>query len=188
MIAPGLGLLVVNIARYGTYRSYRKFVEGETILAKIESRLGLDKDGCLGDGSGNQFWGSEPLIAPRSQEYRTDYRQKTSEDFVSKHEHLGYQKATERLLLVMTLLRSVMLVALVWLACYLGCAPPAQSGTEPVPTDGPELSLLSVDARTRYVADFNGADGNKRACYMLRWESISLWRTRPAECADQRVD
>ena len=40
---------------------------------------------------------------------------------------------------------------------------------DPPPTGPSELSFLSVDTRTPYVADFPGEDGGKTAHYMLRW-------------------
>ncbi len=42
---------------------------------------------------------------------------------------------------------------------------------DPPPTDPSELSFLSVDTRTPYVANFSGADGGQTAHYMLRWVS-----------------
>ncbi len=42
---------------------------------------------------------------------------------------------------------------------------------DPPPTDPNELTFLATDARTPYVANFDGADANKVAHYMLRWES-----------------
>ena len=41
----------------------------------------------------------------------------------------------------------------------------------PPPTGPSDLTFLAVDTRTPYVADFAGADVNKVAHYMLRWES-----------------
>ena len=43
--------------------------------------------------------------------------------------------------------------------------------TKPTPVDSNELIFLATDTRTPYVANFDGADGNKVAHYMLRWES-----------------
>lgn len=40
---------------------------------------------------------------------------------------------------------------------------------DPAPTNPSELTFLSVDTRTPYTADFDGADGGKTAHYMLRW-------------------
>jgi hypothetical protein len=40
---------------------------------------------------------------------------------------------------------------------------------DPPPTDPSELTFLSVDTRTPYTADYDGADANKTAHYMLRW-------------------
>ncbi len=40
---------------------------------------------------------------------------------------------------------------------------------DPPPTGPSELSFLSVDTRTPYVADYPGEDGGKTAHYMLRW-------------------
>ena len=42
---------------------------------------------------------------------------------------------------------------------------------DPPPVDPNELTFLATDTRTPYVTDFDGADGNKVAHYMLRWES-----------------
>ncbi len=42
---------------------------------------------------------------------------------------------------------------------------------DPPPTDPNELTFLATDTRTPYVTDFDGADANKVAHYMLRWES-----------------
>ena len=42
---------------------------------------------------------------------------------------------------------------------------------DPPPVDPDELTFLATDTRTPYVANFDGADGNKVAHYMLRWES-----------------
>ena len=42
---------------------------------------------------------------------------------------------------------------------------------DPAPVDPSELTFLATDTRTPYVADFDGADANKVAHYMLRWES-----------------
>ncbi len=43
----------------------------------------------------------------------------------------------------------------------------AALGLDPLVDNPP----LATDTRTPYVADFNGADANKVAHYMLRWES-----------------
>ena len=40
---------------------------------------------------------------------------------------------------------------------------------DPPPVDPSELTFLSLDTRTPYVADFPGEDGGKTAHYMLRW-------------------
>ena len=40
---------------------------------------------------------------------------------------------------------------------------------DPPPTDPGELTFLSVDTRTPYVAGYAGADGGQTAHYMLRW-------------------
>jgi hypothetical protein len=42
---------------------------------------------------------------------------------------------------------------------------------DPAPLDPNELTFLATDTRTPYVANFDGADANKVAHYMLRWES-----------------
>ncbi len=42
---------------------------------------------------------------------------------------------------------------------------------DPPPTDPNELTFLATDTRTPYVANFDGADANQVAHYMLRWES-----------------
>jgi len=42
---------------------------------------------------------------------------------------------------------------------------------DPAPVDPSELTFLATDTRTPYVANFDGADANKVAHYMLRWES-----------------
>ncbi len=42
---------------------------------------------------------------------------------------------------------------------------------DPPPVDPDELTFLATDTRTPYVANFDGADANKVAHYMLRWES-----------------
>ncbi len=42
---------------------------------------------------------------------------------------------------------------------------------DPAPIDPNELTFLATDTRTPYVAAFAGADANKVAHYMLRWES-----------------
>ena len=42
---------------------------------------------------------------------------------------------------------------------------------DPAPIDPSELTYLATDTRTPYVAAFAGADANKVAHYMLRWES-----------------
>jgi hypothetical protein len=42
---------------------------------------------------------------------------------------------------------------------------------DPAPVDPSELTFLATDTRTPYVATFEGADANKVAHYMLRWES-----------------
>ena len=42
---------------------------------------------------------------------------------------------------------------------------------DPPPSDPSELTFLATDTRAPYVADFAGADANKVAHYMLRWES-----------------
>ncbi len=42
---------------------------------------------------------------------------------------------------------------------------------DPPPVDPNELTFLATDTRTPYVANFDGADANKVAHYMLRWES-----------------
>lgn len=40
---------------------------------------------------------------------------------------------------------------------------------DPAPIDPNELTFLSVDTRTPYLANYAGADGGKNAHYMLRW-------------------
>ena len=42
---------------------------------------------------------------------------------------------------------------------------------DPAPLDPSELTFLATDTRTPYVAAFDGADANKVAHYMLRWEN-----------------
>ncbi len=42
---------------------------------------------------------------------------------------------------------------------------------DPAPVDPSELTFLATDTRTPYLAQFDGADANKVAHYMLRWES-----------------
>ena len=42
-------------------------------------------------------------------------------------------------------------------------------GDGPPPVDPGELTFLAVDTRTPYMTEFDGADGNKMAHYMLRW-------------------
>ncbi len=42
---------------------------------------------------------------------------------------------------------------------------------DPAPVDPSELTFLAIDTRTPYVTDFDGADANKVAHYMLRWEN-----------------
>jgi len=42
---------------------------------------------------------------------------------------------------------------------------------DPAPVDPSELTFLATDTRTPYVAAFDGADANKVAHYMLRWEN-----------------
>ena len=42
---------------------------------------------------------------------------------------------------------------------------------DPAPVDPSELTFLATDTRTPYVATFAGADANKVAHYMVRWES-----------------
>ena len=48
---------------------------------------------------------------------------------------------------------------------------------DPSPTGPSELSFLSVDTRTPYVADYPGEDGGQTAHHMLRWDSTSteMW-------------
>jgi len=42
---------------------------------------------------------------------------------------------------------------------------------DPAPVDPSELTFLGTNTRTPYLATFDGADANKVAHYMLRWES-----------------
>ena len=42
---------------------------------------------------------------------------------------------------------------------------------DPAPLDPSELTFLATDTRTPYLAQFDGADANKVAHYMLRWEN-----------------
>ena len=42
---------------------------------------------------------------------------------------------------------------------------------DPPPADPSELTFLGTDTRTPYLAPYTGADANKVAHYMLRWES-----------------
>jgi len=56
----------------------------------------------------------------------------------------------------------------------IGLSPPTLphgrgSDRNPPPPGPSELSFLSVDTRTPYVADFPGEAGGKTAHYMLRW-------------------
>ncbi len=44
---------------------------------------------------------------------------------------------------------------------------------DPPPTSPSDLSFVSVDTRTPYVADYPGEDAGKTAHYMLRWVSTS---------------
>ena len=50
----------------------------------------------------------------------------------------------------------------------IGAPAPAPA---PAPVDPSELTFLATDTRMPYVATFAGADANKVAHYMLRWES-----------------
>ncbi len=40
---------------------------------------------------------------------------------------------------------------------------------EPAPSSPDELSFITLDTATPYIAEFDGADGGKTAHYMLRW-------------------
>lgn len=40
---------------------------------------------------------------------------------------------------------------------------------DPAPTDPKELRFLATDTATPYVMEYDGADANKAAHYMLRW-------------------
>jgi hypothetical protein len=40
---------------------------------------------------------------------------------------------------------------------------------DPAPVDPKELHFVAMDTATPYVRDYDGADGNKTAHYMLRW-------------------
>ncbi len=122
-IGPALGLLVAQIAKDGTYRFYRSFVEDVTTLAKIESRLGLDEPSCLCDDPASRFWGTESLIAARHRDVREPYRCKTPSQFVRAKEHGGYQQATEALLQVVRWFCIVLLAAVIGMAIYLGFHP-----------------------------------------------------------------
>ena len=42
---------------------------------------------------------------------------------------------------------------------------------DPPPVDPSELAFLSLDTRTPYTAEYDGADGGKTAHYMVRWVS-----------------
>ena len=44
---------------------------------------------------------------------------------------------------------------------------------EPAPTNADELSFLSTDTASPYVAEYDGANGGKTAHYMLRWVKSS---------------
>jgi len=44
---------------------------------------------------------------------------------------------------------------------------------EAAPTSADELSFLSLDTASPYIAEFDGADGGKTAHYMLRWVKAS---------------
>ena len=50
--------------------------------------------------------------------------------------------------------------------------PPADRSVRP-PCRTSELTFLAVDARTPYLANFDGADAGKTAHYMLRWVSTT---------------
>ncbi len=120
---PMLGLLVVHIAKDGTYRFYRTFIDSVTTLVKIESRLGLDEPGCLSDGPATHFWGNESLITARHEEARKDYRCETSLEFAHAKERGGYQQITELFLNVMLIFWIVLLLAVVGMAIWLGFHP-----------------------------------------------------------------
>ncbi|HUU97783.1 MAG TPA: hypothetical protein VM487_18765 [Phycisphaerae bacterium] len=51
---------------------------------------------------------------------------------------------------------------------------------DPPPVDPGELTFLSLDTRTPYVADFPGEDGGKTAHYMLRWVATTGEKGPPA--------
>jgi len=44
---------------------------------------------------------------------------------------------------------------------------------EPAPASADELSFVSLDTATPYIAEFDGSDGGKTAHYMLRWVKSS---------------
>lgn len=44
---------------------------------------------------------------------------------------------------------------------------------EPSPTSADELSFVTLDTASPYIAEFDGADGGKTAHYMLRWVKSS---------------
>jgi hypothetical protein len=51
---------------------------------------------------------------------------------------------------------------------------------DPPPADPDELTFLAVDTRTPYTTDFDGADADKTAHYMLRWVSMTGEKGPPA--------
>ncbi|MHC4067634.1 MAG: hypothetical protein ACYSUI_24455, partial [Planctomycetota bacterium] len=58
---------------------------------------------------------------------------------------------------------------------------------DPLPTGPSELSFLSVDARTPYVADFPGEDGGNAAHYMLRSVATTGEKASRSETASATI-
>lgn len=48
-------------------------------------------------------------------------------------------------------------------------AGPRVGGGGPATVDPGDLTFLAVDTRTPYIIEFDAADGNKLARYVLRW-------------------
>lgn len=125
LAGPVIAVALARIARDGTFRFYQRFLEAVTMRAKLEQALGLTKPGTL-PSKANDYWKDEPLIPKRYLDAREDKNALTSEDFIKKYSHLGYQGATRKLLVtiqIVSILLGVGLVALWYFSRYgVGCS------------------------------------------------------------------
>ena len=94
IVGPLIVFILAHLARKGTERFYKRYLESVFTRAKIEQALGLTKVPPSADTT-SDYWTSESFIPQRFIKARKD--RPTSEEFVASRLTTGYQKSTNQL-------------------------------------------------------------------------------------------